>query len=526
VHRHLPAAFAVSVIILLIPLSSFAQETWRISPEKINVRVGENRRLQLLDDSAAELSDATWTIDNPDFADITADASGVVLHPKAAGTVKVSAALNGEKRFSEVTIWPAGATLPEGTTHWSVHQIGRELRDLPAVPTDEGVDIFSLEQNPSGTILRAFFNDGIQAWRWRVPEITWNVELICGDSMGGAFISANRFGSYTLYAVGKDGQVRWQHTLNGIRKGHAFTLDHLVHILSQSPDGTVTTLTGLDEVTGSQRFELAVPPSTVTQTNLRRNGMKLECVAAPVSTPLRSVSSQVFVNSDGLAYVAFTENHWTLTAPECTPGSELQPDDVSFIRDEKLILWQIHSDGTYRSTVVEDFKGRERFSDPVSVASPTGAIIPDGLNGVLLAVRWSHNRVLQNVNEPSDELVYRISPVGEVIYKLALPRRDGPVHDDMVLGEHELGFATRGGVLVAFNVRSGRELWRWDSNTPEVSVYMATGDGGCVIKTPKGMVLVENEASARQLIQRNATVNWQGQWYRTRDQEPQVASSN
>jgi outer membrane protein assembly factor BamB len=138
------------------------------------------------------------------------------------------------------------------------------------------------------------------------------------------------------------------------------------------------------------------------------------------------------------------------------------------------------------------------------------------LKGVLLAVRWSHNRVLQNINEPSDELVYRINPDGDVLYKLALPRRDGPLHDDMVLGEHDLAFATSGGVLVAFNVRSGRELWRWDSNTPEVSVYTATADGGCVIRTPQGMVLVQNEASARQLMEGNATVNWQGQWYRAR----------
>src|SRR5690348_2784337 len=121
VHRHLPTAAAVSFILLLIPVQSFAQETWRISPEKINIRVGESRRLQLLDESAAELHGAMWAVDNPELASITDDSSGVVLHPKAAGTVKISATLNGEMRFSEITIWPSGDTLPEGTTHWSVH---------------------------------------------------------------------------------------------------------------------------------------------------------------------------------------------------------------------------------------------------------------------------------------------------------------------------------------------------------------------------------------------------------------------
>ena len=503
-------------LMALLCLSAAAQDAdWRISPEKINIQVGQDRLLQLLDDSANELHDAIWSVDHPELAEITVDGGHVTLHPKAEGTVQVGAAWNGEMRFSEITIWPAGARMPAGTTHWSVHPIGREIRDLPAVPTAEGVDIFSLEQNPTGTLLRAFLNDGMQAWTWRVPEITWNVELVCGDWMGGALISANRPESFTLYAVGKDGNLRWRHTFNGIRKGHAYNLEHLVHVLGQSADGTVTTLTVLDEVTGDQKFEFVLPASHLIQTNVRREGNNVVCASGPISTPIRTIPSELLVNSDGFAYLAFTQNEWTLSTAGCKPGSTVAPRDVSIARNEKIILWQIHPDGTYRGNVVEEFKGKRRVSEPVSVASPSGAIIPDGLDGVLLAVRWSHNLLLEHVDDPPNELVYRVTRDGEVAYKFPLPRRASALHDEMVLGDHDLGFASRGGVLVAFNVRTGKELWRWDSNTPEISVYLATAGGGCVVQTPEGVVLVENGAKTRDIVQGKAIINWQGQWLRT-----------
>ena len=83
-------------------------------------------------------------------------------------------------------------------------------------------------------------NDGIQLWTWLLPENAHDVELVCGDWMGGALISANQPDYYTLCTVGKDGKLRWKHRFSGLRKGHAYNLQHLVHILSQSADGTIT----------------------------------------------------------------------------------------------------------------------------------------------------------------------------------------------------------------------------------------------------------------------------------------------
>lgn len=512
----LPRTFSALILTFaLTPLWLAAQDgpEWRISPEKINIQVGENRRLQVLDESANELHGATWSVNHPDLAEIIENDGSVTLHPKRAGTVRVTVTLEGEVKSADITIWPGEGRLPEGTTHWSVHPLGREIRDLAAVPTADGVDIFSLEQNPSGTILRAFYNDGTQAWSWRVPEITWNIELLSADWTGGALISASLPDSYSLYAVGSDGKLRWRHTFKGVRKAYAYGPDHhLLHLLSQSPDGSFVALTGLDGVTGDQRFEIALPASHLIQTRLRKQGTTFVCASGSDSSSVPTTASELFVNNEGRAYVAFTQRAWILRASNCEPHTTIAPDRVEFSREEKIILWQVHPDGTYRSSVIEEFKGNSTLAEPMSVASPTGAIIPDGFDGLLLAVRWSHDRVFEAMNEPPDELVYRINRDGEVVYKTLMPKNDGPLHDDMVLGENEVGFATRGGVLVAFDVRTGKEQWRWDSNTPEISVYTAASDGGCVVKTPAGMVLVKNPTETKDLMEGHATLNWQGRW--------------
>ncbi len=507
-------------ILSFIALSSFhlaGQEDsgWRISPEKINIQMGNDRVLQLLDDSAQELHGAVWSVDEPDLADIREEDGRAMLHARAVGTVRVSAVLGGETRFREITIWPALQALPPGTSKWSVHPIGREIGDIPAVPTADGVELFSLEQTAGGsTYLRGGGNEGIQLWAWLLPEKISSVELVCGDWMGGALISANHPGSFTLYTVGKDGELRWRHTFAGVRKGHAYNVQHLVNILSQSLDGTVTKVTGLEEESGAQKFQLTLPPSHEKLINVRMQSTKVVCASTSATSPLLTAVSRIFVNMDGYAYIAFTQNEWQLEAKNCTPGITLDPRGLFFARDEKLLLWQIHPDGTYRSSVVEAAKANEALSTPATSASPTGAIIPDNMNGTLISVRFSHTVPSENIAGTPDEYVYRVDPEGSVLYKFLLPKYSGKLNDEMVLGSDELAFATRGGLLIAFNQSTGKELWRWDSRTPEVSVVAALANGACLVQTPTDAVIVENNKTAREYLRGQVMLGWNGQVYR------------
>jgi outer membrane protein assembly factor BamB len=515
--RQVRRVILLSFVTLIPSLPAAAQldSGWRISPARINIQLGADRPLQLLDDSAQELDDATWSVDNPDLATIQEQDGRVVLHAKKIGTVLVTAVWGGEMRTREIKIWSDLRPLPPGTTNWGMDPIGSEIGDLPAVPTSDGPTTYSLEQTSSGkAYLRAVRDDGIQVWTWLMPGQTHKVELICGDWLGGALISASVDDSYTLYAVAKDGELRWQRTMKGVRKGLADSTDHLVHVLNQSSDGITTTVVGLDEKTGAQWFDLAVPVSHEKQINLRREGSRISCAQGSVSNPTPARASRLMVNMDGYGYLAFTQTEWILTTGKCTLGQTVDPKDVTLARDDKLVLWKIDPDGSYRAIVVEATKNKQPLSAPTSVVSPTNALVTDNMNGTLIPVRVSHNVTTANADEPVDEFVYRVNQDGELLYKLPLPKYSGPLKDDMVIGEDNVAFATRGSYLIAFSLVTGKELWRWESSEPEISVFAALANGACLVQTPTVLMEVASSTKAKSIFQGKAMMDWQGRMYR------------
>ncbi len=415
--------------------------------------------------------------------------------------MRVTAVRDGESRTREVTIWP-GSTLPMGTIKWSLKPLGRSLDQLPAAHVGGGPDLFALSQDSGATYLQGLTEDGIQLSFWTLPEPARKVEMICTDDLGGAIIAAQHQDSFTIYVVGKDGKLRWRHIFAGIRVGYALNYEGLLHLLNQAADRKSSTLTVWDEAAGTENFTLTLPESHENELNVQSSGGKLMCVPGrSSSTLLESKTSGLFVNTDGDAYLAFTLFNWTVTAKKCPAGSEMDSNSVSFSQNDKTVLWRIHPDGSYKETVVEQTqRANLPQSTPMPVASPTGAIIPDGFGGVLLSMRWMHSEVLHNVPVRGDQFVYRITQDGEVAYKFPLPQFAGPLHDAMVLGELDTGFATRGGVLIAFDVKDGSETWHWDSGASEIEVFAATAGGGCAVRTPRGVIQVERDGTTKELF--------------------------
>lgn len=514
-HGSLKSILLVTVFVAIFSAGSRGQEEagWRISPEKINLQAGTSRTLQILDDNAQELRGALWSVDQPDLGEIREENGHVAMYAKAAGTVHVSASLRGETRTREIRIWPADQPMPKGITAWGMHPIGREIGDLPAVPGAGSVVTFSLEQTARGnTYLRGVDDEGIQEWAWLMPEETREAELICGDWLGGALVGANRNDSFTLYVVGNDGKLRWDRAFAGKRKAHAYNLDHLLHIVTQSADGTFATVTGLDGVTGEQRFELPIPASHEQMNHVRRKGTGFVCAADNTNSPAMTTVSGLFVNIDGLAYVAFAHSDWTLTTGACAAGAAMSPRDVTLAGEQRLTLWQIHPDGTRRETVIEMTEARAQSSALVTSLSPTREIIPDGLGGVLLSVRQSPD-AREATPHSSQEFIYRLDDEGKLLYKLLLPAYAGLLKDSMVLGENDRGFTTRGSLLIAFDVREGKELWRWDSGVRGIEVFAALADGGCLVQTPEALVNVHDATHAMEVVKGKAMMGWNGQLY-------------
>ena len=505
--------FTVLIAICLSEGYSFENPDWRIAPERINIMVGDERTLQALDDSAQELSHVEWFINDPSLATVNEQDGRLTLRAIKPGTIRVTAVVNGERRSLDVPIWTDPSQVPPGSTRWGMRPIGREIGDIAAVPTEDGPNMLSLEQTSQGdTYLRGTREDGIQIWAWHLPEQTRDVQLICGDWLGGALIGANHASDYTLYTVGSNGKTRWKYTLAGSRKGHAYTLDHIVFLLSQSNNGTTTTVTALDR-DGTQKFRLTVPVSH-ERSNVAKGTSGIHCLRSEQNSLIRTVASKMFVNIDGFAYLAFTQNEWAIMADSCPSAAAIDARNVSFARTDRIVLWQIHPDGTYRDTVVEESKIRNPYLSPVEVSSPTGALIPDGLGGVLLAVRRPLNAPADKTPSIPTEYVYRIDGEGNVVYRRMLPKREGELHDEMVLAENNIGFATRGSLLIAFHVEDGAEAWRWDSGTPGIQVFAALADGSCLVQTQKALIDVFSSSQAREVFEGKAMLDWRGQLYR------------
>ncbi len=489
---------------------------WRIEPEKINIQVGDDRPLQLLDDSLQELNDATWSVDNPELATIQEEGGRQVLHAAKVGTVVVSAFWHGETRTRQIKIWSPVAPLPIGTNRWSTHDFGgRDIGDIPAVPTEDGPNMYSVDELPNGSIyVRAILENGIQAWAYLLPEKTQKVELICTDWIGGVLLSANHEESYTLYAVGKDGELRWQRTMNGVRKGLADSTDHLIHVVNQSVDGSTVTVIGIDEKLGTLSFELSVPISYEKDVNLKRDGTKISCLRGSFSKALPAMASKIMVNMDGNAYVAFSQREWVLTTSECTPGHEVDPKNVTVARNDQLVLWKIEPDGALHPIVVETNKTKQPLAAAANVLAPTGAIITDNMNGTLISVQASQRKISDSGAEAADEFVYRVRQNGELVYKFPLPKYSGARKDDMVIGEDNVAFATRGNLLIAFSLISGKELWRWQSDESDIGVFAALANGACLVQTPTVLVEVASSTKAKTVFHGQAMMDWLGNMYR------------
>jgi outer membrane protein assembly factor BamB len=510
------ARWYVSILFLLF--GSFcpaiiSAPSWIIQPEQINIEVDGDRTLQLLDVNLQELPGAKWAIDDPEKAELVEDEARIVVHAKIAGKVVITASLNGEMQRREITIWPH---LPEGTTRWSSRPIGRHIKDVPAVPGN-GPHMFSLQQRPDGiTYLRGLREDGIQSWVWRMPEVNQDVELICGDWFSGAEISSKHRDHYTVYVVGHDGKLRWQHTIPGLRKGLAISTDHSFYLLTQSLDSTSAILEAFDEKSGAKKFELSVPQSRETLSGVKQLKDKFICSPENSETRLRPISlSSVYFNMDGLGYLAFSKSQRTISAKQCTAGATVAKTELTLEHSESVRLWKIQREGTYRDTIVEEFKGKQKASEPLTTPTPTGALVTDNTNGMLVPLKLTYGS--GPAQSSADELVYRVDPEGQVVFKSPMPRYSGPLHDGMVIGENDVAFATRGSFLIAFDLQTGKELWRWDAKTDDIEVFAALANGHCMVQTPKALMEVADANNATVYVEGKVTMDWQGNMFVNRE---------
>jgi outer membrane protein assembly factor BamB len=470
---------------------------WTIAPWVQNMLALESARLQILDSEWRELAGASWSVNDQTLASISVDERNknvAVLQALAPGKVIVTANLNGVKHSITINIWSEHYP-PDHRGRWNSIAFGRRINEVKARRTsDDQPSSYMAAQAGRVAVVHAVDDDGLQLWRWMVPESDGNAaELLCGDNDGGVLVRLQRAHDYVIYHLSAKGELQWTYFGRDKLQSHAFGGDNTLYLSEASPDRLQVRLVGVEGIQGKEKFNHPVPQSLVTLTSISFQRLSFFCnPGLRMQSPAASTFSGLIINTDGHAYLAFTVSRGELEALNCSPETMSQTAQVRRRYDHSLFLWQVSPLGAVTTTLVQRDQGEIVLSNdwPPSL-QPTGDLIPDGNGGVLLAVRQF---VRTPFNSPPHgyDYIYRITNEGKLAYKLALP---GAIRkeDGMALNDQNHAFITVENLVICFNSLSGAEVWRYDAQTQNVNIVFAAEDGSVVVQDSNHHVIALNQ---------------------------------
>jgi outer membrane protein assembly factor BamB len=378
-------------------------------------------------------------------------------------------------------------------------QFGRGLGSHRAEQSDdEGPDLYVLNEVGSHRTIHALTKNGIHLWRWQPTKpASGTLNLICGNHVGGTIVKQQGTSGFELYDLDDHGTVRWTYAGNG--EMDAYALGEKLFLVQASPDHLQVAIVALNADTGSEDLRYQLPASQHTVRNaIDQAGVDTCMPGHHIETSIPILTSLLFINIDGDAYLAFTRRFRTLDAVDCSGGEPLGLKHLRLSRDDSLMLFRISPDGVSISTLVheerEDAIPAEHAS--FSVTQPTHAIIPDGVGGTLVSVQVLRGGLFSKQAQNAEEFVYRVTDQGILAYKFRLPPYSGARHDSMVLGGDETAFVTRGSLVVCFDAITGAERWHYDTGVPEIQIVVALADGGVVVGA-SGQAIIVHKNGAR-----------------------------
>lgn len=470
---------------------------WTIAPWVQNMLVEDTARLQILDSEWHELGGATWSVNNENLASIFPDERSkniAVLQALAPGKVIVTAKLNGVTHSITINIWSEHYP-PDHRGRWNSIAFGKRINELKAFRTDASQpSSYMAAQASRVAVVHAVDDDGLQLWRWIVPESDGNAaELLCGDNDGGVLVRLQRVHDYVIYHLSAKGELQWTYFGRDKLQSHAFGADDTLYLAEATPDRLQVRLVAVEGTRGKEKFSYSVPQSTFDRMNISIQKLSFFCSPGlRARSPATVKFSRLLVNTDGRAYFAFVVLRGELEALNCSPETMSQAAQVRRGYDSNLFLLQISSRGAVIATLVQHDQGEIALSNdwPPSL-EPTGDLIPDGNGGVLLAVRQYLRTPFPSPPRPHD-YIYRITSEGKLAYKVALPG-EIRMEDGMALNNENRAFITVGSLVICFDSLSGAEVWRYDAQTLNVNIVFAAEDGSVVVEDGNHHVLSLNK---------------------------------
>jgi hypothetical protein len=439
-----------------------------IVPSVLTLCLSQTHFLQVVDNfgrTVSDVSDLAWAIDDPSVVSI--DQGTETLSAVGPGITTVTARWETFTSSMKVRVLP-GTSLPDWTTRWTIRELPGYRNNEPAevIVTQRGIadmpSMFSIEHEiaGSGLMLRAFDDVPHQLWI-EAPAISAREHIgaqLTGDDMGAGLLRVETADgrSNSIVRVGRpELGTLWRYTPEA-RLGIGFA-DYAgtVDIVETTADG-YPALVGIDGMTGSAKFRIPLPRSSVTSLNAA-------CVEGADTRRDRPTEvGAPTVLGGGTVNLALSTTQDVEDALPCGKGA---------IRRQRTVQqMQVSPDGrvTYRTVYAYPPSG-----DRIDVV--LNRVLPDGHGGQLVA--WS----ARIGRQPVEYTMVRVIDERLITFHL-------PALGVMVVGEEDLGVTTDGRTIVGFDVTSGEVLWSYLAPANgSFRILHALDGGGLTVATERGI---------------------------------------
>jgi hypothetical protein len=156
--------------VLLLPNVVLAQSSSfvLITPDTVNMVIGESRTFRLVDQNGRMQGNVAWTISDRGAFQVD-EGEELFITAKHTGDFRIEARSAGGSAEAAVKVME-GTTLPIGTAKWSAGTIDgcKGTHVVPAVPSASGVDVFQQSECRDGSYVSAYTADGIMVWRHKI----------------------------------------------------------------------------------------------------------------------------------------------------------------------------------------------------------------------------------------------------------------------------------------------------------------------------------------------------------------------
>ena len=326
---------------------------YRVSPQNLNLLVGQTRTVSVTDSSGNALTGLDWSTSDAGVVSLSTDDPPVIT-AVAPGTAIIYVV--GLPIL--VTVY-SGTSLPSGTAIWSVPisaagGSGWPVSMVPAVPSSSGVDLFVLDTSGA---LNALSSDGSVIWKSQAIDVANGLSLPGGGSYGPAQVIPDFSGNALVKAptMGTNAQNLTYYTHNIDRVDASTGAANVIYTFGTSCYTACYDLNRTEVIIPHPSGVLFVQDDSTVSLLQPSTGQQLANVSLENSTNWTTAwpanVGQMIVAGDGNAYLPYTFTEASMTGSTST---EWTIQTVNHLR-----LLRFSADGTSNKISLGDWTAEQ-----------------------------------------------------------------------------------------------------------------------------------------------------------------------